>query len=109
MKLFTFNKKDVAIALEQIFCFFQMKKEETKSSTCSNLSNYSSIDGNAFNKNRIFPPTMDTKNEKFQRNKFNNFQNFDNFNIIDTNTNLENFNYFNGDHNGEFFMMDNFR
>ena len=105
LKLFTFNTKDTVCALEQIFGFFQSKKEETKSSTCSNLSNYSSIDVKGFNKNRIIT-TNETCKEKFHTNKTNNFHNL---NFLDTNTNSENCNNYIGDFDhGDFFMMNNF-
>jgi len=82
-----------------------MKKDETKSSTCSNSSNYSSIDVNGFNKNRSITPN-ETCKEKFQTNKTNNFQNL---NFLDSNTNLENYNNYIGEFDHGDFFMNNFR
>ena len=109
MKIFTFNKENVTSALEQIFYYFQIKKEETKNSTSSNLSNYSSMDGNFINNGKQCRSMEVLDVNKFQMNKksaqcidtaFGNMGSFGNLN------NFENFENFNNDHDADFFFMD---
>lgn len=107
--LFTININNVSQALEQIFFFFQMKKEETKNSTSSNYSNYSVMEGNGngFNLNKKFlmPEKLSNGNKNFVTNS-NSYYYKNINNIIDTNTNFEDYDNF---HEGQFFMMDSLR
>jgi len=93
-------------ALEQIFYYFQTKKEETKNSTSSNLSNYSSMEGNFVNK---YTSQNSGSLEVLDGNKFQ----IDNpAKFIDTATkygNFSNFDTYTADHDGDFFFMDNLR
>ncbi len=76
-----------------------MKKEETKNSTSSNLSNYSSIDGNLFTAGK---QSVMINYDKYNDNKSNHL------NFIDTVTNFHKIE--NDDlHDTDFFFSYNFR